>query len=194
MDRIGCLRVAVLLMPALTPVGYGVAFAASPQVCKVHFAAVHMGGAITIAKRDGSSVSGILTSTHGDVAEITPADSKQAVTISCGEVASVVHGAMDPVKLRQMLLKRGIGKRVEVLELGGAAVAGKLTAIHDDGFEIEPEEKGAPVAIIPYSQVSLVENYSKAGSFGNSVSGRIYLWMPLLVVGYIAAQVVVLVR
>jgi hypothetical protein len=177
---------------AMAIFGVSVANAAAPPTyyCKMQFAAVYVGGGITITERDGSSVSGILTSAHGDVAEITPTDSKQAVTVPCADVASILHGPMDPVKLKQMLLKRGIGKRIEVLELGDRGVMGKLTAIQNDGFEITPDGRGAQAVSIPYPEVTFVENYSRVGSTGNGAAGALFIALPFLAITIIVLGIV----
>ena len=67
------------------------------------------------------------------------------------------HRRLDPVKLKQNLMKRGIGMGFKVKELDGTMVTGVLTAIHDDTFEIAA--KGTTQAVtIPYAQVAEVHN------------------------------------
>jgi len=179
-----------LLPVALVSNGVALAAPLNDSYCKIHFAAVYVGGGITIAKRDGSSISGVLTSAHGGVAEVTPTDAKGAVTVTCADVSKIVHGPMDPVKLKQMLLKRGIGKRIEVLELGDIAAMGKLTAIHDDRFEITPDGRGAQAVSIPYSEVTFAENYSRVGSAANGAAGASYFALPFLAITIIVLGIV----
>jgi sulfur transfer complex TusBCD TusB component (DsrH family) len=71
--------------------------------------------------------------------------------------APKVKIAMDPVKLKQALTARGIGKSVKVTELDGTTVSGNLTAIRDDAFDITLKKATQPITI-SYSQVSKVGN------------------------------------
>ena len=64
---------------------------------------------------------------------------------------------LDPVKLKQTLTQRGIGKGVKVKELDGTSVTGVLTGIHDDSLEITPA-KTVQTITIQYAQVSAVHN------------------------------------
>ena len=71
--------------------------------------------------------------------------------------APKVKTAMDPVKLKQALTARGIGKSVKVTELDGAIVNGNLTAIRDDALDVTVKKATQPITI-SYSQVSKVGN------------------------------------
>jgi hypothetical protein len=79
-----------------------------------------------------------------------------SVALAAG--APKVKTAMDPVKLKQTLTGRGLGKGIKVTELDRTQQAGILTAIHDDTFEVVPNEKEAKVVVIPFAQVSAVRN------------------------------------
>ncbi|HUD21712.1 MAG TPA: hypothetical protein VMQ60_02610 [Acidobacteriaceae bacterium] len=71
--------------------------------------------------------------------------------------APKVKTAMDPVKLKQTLTTRGIGKSVKVTELDGTTISGNLTAVLDDAFDVTLKKATQPVTI-SYSQVSKVGN------------------------------------
>ena len=78
-----------------------------------------------------------------------------SVALAAG--APKVKTAMDPVKLKQALAARGIGKSVKVTELDGATVSGDLTAIRDDAFDVTLKKAAQPITI-SYSQVSKLGN------------------------------------
>jgi hypothetical protein len=78
-----------------------------------------------------------------------------SVALAAG--APKVKTAMDPVKLKQALTTRGIGKSVKVTELDGTQQAGIVTAIHDDAFDVTVKQAKQPITI-SYSQVSKVGN------------------------------------
>ena len=64
---------------------------------------------------------------------------------------------LDPVKLKQTLTQRGIGKAVKLKELDGTIVIGVLTGIHDESLEITPS-KTVQAITIQYAQISAVHN------------------------------------
>ena len=86
-----------------------------------------------------------------------------SVALAAG--APKVKTAMDPVKLKQALAARGVGKSVKVTELDGTTVSGNLTAIRDDAFDVTLKKVTQPITI-SYSQVS------KEGNGGLSTGAR----------------------
>ena len=65
--------------------------------------------------------------------------------------------AMDPMKLKQALIKRGIGRGVQLKLLDGTTDVGILTAIHDDGCELIPKKEIKPITV-SYGQVAGMRN------------------------------------
>jgi hypothetical protein len=80
-----------------------------------------------------------------------------AVVLLGNSVAFAAVRVADPVKLKESLRSRGIGKKVRVTEMDGTTVSGRLALIGDDTFQVAPNN-GAPAATIAYSQVYKVRN------------------------------------
>jgi hypothetical protein len=86
-----------------------------------------------------------------------------SITLLCNSVAFAAAKPADPVKLKQTLTARGIGKDIKVKELDGTTVTGILTGIHDDSLDITPG-KTAQAVTIQYAQVSAVNHGMSTGS------------------------------
>jgi hypothetical protein len=108
-----------------------------------------------------------------------------AVALLCNSVALAAAGApkvktaMDPVKLKQALTDRGLGKGIKVTELDRTQQVGILTAIHNDTFEVVANEKEAKVVVIPFAQVSAVHN---TGMSAGAKVGIVILCVAVVVV------------
>jgi hypothetical protein len=89
-----------------------------------------------------------------------------AVVLLSNSVAFAANTALDPVKLKQNLTTRGIGKSVKVTELDGTTVSGNLMAIRDDTFDVTLKKATQPITI-SYSQVS------KEGNGGLTTGAKI---------------------
>jgi len=100
-----------------------------------------------------------------------------SVALAAG--APKVKTAMDPIKLKQALTDRGLGKGIKVTELDGTTVVGNLTAIRDDAFDVTLKKATQPTTI-SYSQVS------KVGNGGLSTGAKIGI-----VVGCVTVAVVI---
>jgi hypothetical protein len=94
-------------------------------------------------------------------------------------VALAAGTALDPVKLKQALTDRGLGKGIKVTELDGATVSGSLAAIRDDAFDVTVKKATQPITI-SYSQVS------KVGNSGLSTGAKIGI-----IVGCVTVAVVI---
>jgi hypothetical protein len=105
-----------------------------------------------------------------------------SVALAAG--APKVITAMDPVKLKQALTTRGIGKSVKVTELDGTTVSGNLTSIRDDAFDVTLKKATQPITI-SYTQVS------KEGNGGLSTGAQIGIGI-VCVVGVAAVIAVVI--
>jgi hypothetical protein len=80
--------------------------------------------------------------------------------------------ALDPAKLKQTLMRRGIGMGFKVREVDGTRVTGVLIAIHDDSFEITA--KGTAQAVsIPYAEVSAIHADGRGGGSAAATAGKI---------------------
>jgi hypothetical protein len=88
------------------------------------------------------------------------------VVLLSNSVAFAANTALDPVKLKQNLTTRGIGKSVKVTELDGTTVSGNLMAIRDDTFDVTLKKATQPITI-SYSQVS------KEGNGGLTTGAKI---------------------
>ena len=98
-----------------------------------------------------------------------------SVALAAGQPAATP----DPVKWKQTLSERGVGKWVDVKAVNiSGRISGVLTAIHDDSFEVTPN--GAKPITIQYSQVSEIRNRM-------SHRGKVWTWV---VVGAIAWMVI----
>jgi hypothetical protein len=76
---------------------------------------------------------------------------------------------VNPVKLKQTLMTRGIGTGFKVRELNGTNITGILTAIHDETFELTPRGTTQSFSI-PYAQVAAARGEgSGAGHVAASV-------------------------
>ena len=106
-----------------------------------------------------------------------------SVALAAG--APKVKTAMDPVKLRQALATRDIGKSVKVTELDGTTVSGNLTAIRDDAFDVTVKKATQPITI-SYSQVSKVGN----GGLSTAAKEGIVLGCVVVAEGILALVVV----
>ena len=104
-----------------------------------------------------------------------------SVALAAG--APKVKTAMDPVKLKQALAARGVGKSVKVTELDGTPVSGNLTAIRDDAFDVTLKRAAQPITI-SYSQVS------KEGNGGLTTGAKIGVVVVCVVVVAVVVAVV----
>jgi hypothetical protein len=98
-----------------------------------------------------------------------------AVVLLGNSVAFAAGTALDPVKLKQKLTARGVGKSVKVTELDGTTVSGSLTAIRDEAFDVTLKKATQPTTI-SYSQVS------KEGNGGLSTGAKIGIGVSCVVV------------
>jgi ribosome recycling factor len=72
-------------------------------------------------------------------------------------VALAAGVPLDPIKLKQTLTQRGIGKGIKVKELDGTTLTGVLTGIHDDSLEVAPAKTVQSITI-QYAQITSVHN------------------------------------
>ena len=105
-----------------------------------------------------------------------------SVALAAG--APKVKTATDPVKLKQKLTTRGIGKSVKVTELDGTTASGNLTAIRDDAFDVTLKKATQPITI-SYSQVS------KEGNGGLTTGAKIGVVVVCVVVVAVVVAVVI---
>jgi hypothetical protein len=94
---------------------------------------------------------------------------------------------LDPVKLKQTLMSRGIGKGVKVSESDGTRVTGILTGIQDDTFELTPRNT-TQLTRIAYTQVTSIHNDgSHTGSTAAKIGGGIAIGAGALVLVFVVA-------
>jgi hypothetical protein len=108
-----------------------------------------------------------------------------SVMLVGNSMAFAAGGPLDPVKLKQTLTDRGIGKSVKVKELSGTTISGIVTGIHDDSLDVTPSKTVQPVTI-PYAQVASVHNS------GMSTGAKVGIGIAIGVVavfGYIAIAI-----
>jgi hypothetical protein len=107
-----------------------------------------------------------------------------AVVLLGNSVALAAGKPADPVKVKQSVSSRGIGKKVKVTEMDGRTVSGRLSLIGDDTFQVAPNN-GAPAVTITYASVY------KVGNGGMGVGAKIAIVVGcVLVAAGIAALVI----
>jgi hypothetical protein len=92
------------------------------------------------------------------------------VIVLLGSSISEAREPMDANRVRQMVMRRGIGKGVKVTESDGTRITGVLTAIENDSFEVTPKNTFQPT-LVRYTDVERVQgDTSTAAKVGKGIA------------------------
>ncbi len=100
-----------------------------------------------------------------------------------GNSMAVASAPLDAARVKEKLIKRGIGKGVKIKEADGRELAGVLTGIRDDEFDVTPKGSLQPTTVI-YSHVVAVHNdgssVAKKVGTGVAIGAGVYIGIVLV--------------